>query len=143
MTAVRMSEDDSPQTIGIGNHNLTFTCTGRGRRLPPQARGQVEPSPPRRPAGSRPAEALPPLAAAAVVFAVGPGEYHFGGGMRADFAPNTPGPPNVGLGDAQKGRFVGGKWQVARQIAGDDDAQGEFLMLHPDAILRVTLYRAP
>jgi len=144
MTAVRMSEGDSPRTIGLGNYNLTFTYTGRVRRLPPQARGQVESSPPRLPAGSQPAEALPPLAAAAVVIAVGPDEYYFGGGgMRVDFAPNTPGPPNVGLGDVQEGRFVDGKWQVARQIAGDDDAQGEILVLHPDAILRVTLYRAP
>ena len=33
--------------------------------------------------------------------------------------------------------------EKARQIAGDDDAQGEILMLRPYTILRVTLYRFP
>jgi hypothetical protein len=63
--------------------------------------------------------------------------------MRIDFAPNTPGPQNVGLGDVQQGNFVDGKWVVTRQIAGDDDAQGEILTLRPFTALRVTLYRFP
>jgi hypothetical protein len=73
-----------------------------------------------------------------------PGEYYFaGGGVRIDFTPNTAGPGNVGLGDVQQGNFVNGEWVVARQIAGDDDAQGEILILRPYTILRVTLYRFP
>jgi hypothetical protein len=63
--------------------------------------------------------------------------------MRVDFTANTPGPANVGLGDVEEGRFVDGKWQVIRQIAGDDTAQGEILMLRPNVILRVTVYRFP
>ena len=63
--------------------------------------------------------------------------------MRIDFAPNARGPQNVGLGDVQQGNFVNGEWVVARQIAGDDDAQGEILMLRPYTILRVTIYRFP
>ena len=81
---------------------------------------------------------------AAILIATGPDEYYFvGGGMRIDFAPNARGPQNVGLGDVQQGNFVNGEWVVARQIAGDDDAQGEILMLRPYTILRVTLYRFP
>ena len=63
--------------------------------------------------------------------------------MRVDFTANTPGPSNVGLGVVQEGRFVDGKWEVTRWIEGDDDAQGEILLLHPATILRVVLYRFP
>ena len=63
--------------------------------------------------------------------------------MRVDFTANTPGPANVGLGDVQEGKFADGKWVVTRQLAGDDDAQGEILVLRPNTILRVTLYRYP
>ena len=61
--------------------------------------------------------------------------------MRIDFTPNTPGPRNVGLGDVQQGHFVDGKWVVTRQIAGDDDAQGESLELRDMGIQHFTLYR--
>jgi hypothetical protein len=85
-----------------------------------------------------------PPEAAAVLIATGADEYYFGGGgMRVDFAPTTPGPGNVGLGDVQEGKFVDGKWVVTRQIAGDDDAQGEILVLRSNNIVRVTLYRYP
>jgi len=60
--------------------------------------------------------------------------------MRIDFTQHSR-PRNVGLGDVQQGNFIDGKWVVTRQIAGDDDAQGEILMLRPYTILRVTLYR--
>jgi len=63
--------------------------------------------------------------------------------MRVDFTPNTPGPQNAGLGVVEQGRFVDGKWEVTRWIAGDDDAQGEILVLHPDSIVRVQVYRFP
>ncbi|MGD0697634.1 MAG: DUF5597 domain-containing protein [Terriglobia bacterium] len=87
---------------------------------------------------------MPPLEAAAVVIATGPDEFYFGGGgMRVDFTANTPGPSNVGLGVVQQRRFVDGKWELTRWIEGDDDAQGEILVLHPDTILRVMLYRFP
>jgi hypothetical protein len=89
-------------------------------------------------------ESTTPLVAAAILIATGPDEYYFaGGGMRIDFTPNTPGPPNAGLGDVEEGKFIDGKWVVTRRIAGDDDGQGEILTLAPDTILRVTLYRFP
>jgi hypothetical protein len=106
-----------------------------------QARGGVATSPR---LGSADSSNLPPLEAAAIIIATGPDEYYFaGGGMRVDFAPNTPGPQNAGLGDVQEGKFVDGKWIVTRQIAGDDDGQGELLVLSPDNIERVTIYRIP
>jgi hypothetical protein len=144
MTAVRMIEGDPPKQVKLGNYTLTFTYTGRIRGLAPQAKGGVVSSPPRQPIGTQPTEPLPPLEAASVVIATGPDEFYFGGGgMRVDFSANTPGPSNVGLGVVQQGRFVDGKWELTRWIEGDDDAQGEILVLHPDTILRVMLYRFP
>ena len=143
MTAVRMVQGDQPRQVRLGNYTLTFAYTGSIRGLPPQAKGGVVASPPRQP-GAQPGETMPPLEAAAVVISTGPDEYYFGGGgMRVDFAPNTPGPSNVGLGVVQQGRFVDGKWELTRWIEGDDDAQGEILVLHPAMIDRVQLYRFP
>jgi hypothetical protein len=145
MTAVRMIQGDPPKQVKLGNYTLTFTYTGRIGGLPPQAKGAVVSSfPPRQPIGTQSGEPLPPLEAAAVVIATGPDEFYFGGGgMRVDFTANTPGPSNVGLGVVQQGRFVNGKWELTRWIEGDDDAQGEILVLHPGTILRVMLYRFP
>ena len=56
--------------------------------------------------------------------------------MRIDFTANTPGPQNIGLGDVQEGNLVDGKWKETRQIEGDDDAQGEILVLRPNSVLR-------
>jgi len=145
MTAVRMVQGDPPRQIKLGNYTLTFTYTGRTMRLAPQTKDGVvaSPPPPRQP-GAAPEEPLPPLEAAAIAISTGPDEYYFvGGGMRVDFAPNTPGPPNVGLGVVQTGRFVDGKWELTRWIEGDDDAQGEILVLNPGTIVRVQLYRVP
>jgi hypothetical protein len=38
---------------------------------------------------------------------------------------------------------VDGKWELTRWIEGDDDAQGEILVLKPATIDRVQLYRFP
>lgn len=142
MTAVRLNQGDAPKNVKLGNYTLTLTYTGRSTHILPQARGQVVASPP--PPSAAPAAPEPPLQAAAILIAAGPDEYYFGGGgMRIDFTPNTPGPANVGLGDVQEGKFVDGKWVVLRQLAGDDTAQGEILVLRPNTILRVTLYRYP
>jgi hypothetical protein len=144
MTAVRMVDGDPPKQVKLGNYTLTFSYTGRSMRLAPQAKGGVVASPPPPQPGAQPEQSLPPLEAAAVVISTGPDEYYFGGGgMRVDFTPNTPGPPNVGLGVVQTGKFVDGKWELTRWIEGDDDAQGEILVLNPGTIVRVQLYRAP
>jgi hypothetical protein len=142
MTAVRLNQGDTPRNIKLGNYTLTLTYTGRNTHLPPQARGQVVASPP--PPSATPAVVETPQQAAAILIAAGPDEYYFGGGgMRVDFSANTPGPANVGLGDVQEGKFVDGKWVLLRQLAGDDTAQGEILVLRPNTILHVTLYRYP
>jgi hypothetical protein len=141
ITAVRLNQGDPPKQVKLGNYTLTFHYTGRSMHVPPQPKGQVIPSQPFGPAEAAPE---PPLEAAAILISTGPDEYYFaGGGMSIDFTPNTPGPQNVGLGDVQQGKFVDGKWVVTRQIAGDDDAQGEILVLRPNTLLRVTLYRFP
>ncbi len=142
VTAVRMIQGEDPKKVSLGNYTMTFTYTGRTTRLPPQPRGQNVASPPSPGTAANPTEA--PLEAAAVIISTGPDEYYFGGGgMRVDFTANMPGPGNVGLGDVQEGKFVDGKFVVTRQIAGDDDAQGEILVLRPNNIVRVTLYRYP
>jgi hypothetical protein len=144
VTAARLEPGDAPKSVKLGNYTLMLTYTGRTMRLPPQARGQVAGSPP--PPGTQANANEAPPEAAAVLISTGPDEYYFGGAggaMRIDFTANSPGPGNVGLGDVQEGKFVDGKWVVTRQIAGDDDAQGEILVLRPGIIVRVTLYRYP
>jgi hypothetical protein len=141
ITAVRLNQGDAPKQIKLGKYTLTLTYTGRSMHIAPQPRGQVIAS-----AQIATAAGVPDTQpeAAGLLISTGPDEYYFaGGGMRIDFTPNTPGPQNVGLGDVQQGKFVEGKWVVTRQIAGDDDAQGEILILRPYTILRVTLYRFP
>jgi hypothetical protein len=78
------------------------------------------------------------------LIATRPAEFYFGavgGGIRIAFAPATPGPKIVGLGNVQQGKFVDGQWRVIRQLGGDDTGQGEILTVRPNAPLRVTLYR--
>lgn len=140
ITAVRLGPADPPKHVKLGNYTLTLTYTGRAMHIPPQNAGQRITSPMFPPQ----ATPEPPLEAAAILISTGPDEYYFaGGGMSIDFTANTPGPQNVGLGDVQEGKFVDGKWVVTRQLAGNDDAQGEILLLRPNTILRATLYRFP
>jgi beta-galactosidase GanA len=70
--------------------------------------------------------------------------YLAGSGLTITFSPNTPGPPIVGLGTVEEGRFAGGKWIRGRTLAGDDTGQGNNISLRGDrgpGMLRVTLYR--
>ncbi|MGB9456800.1 MAG: DUF5597 domain-containing protein [Bryobacteraceae bacterium] len=144
ITAVRLNQGDAPAQFKLGNYTLMATYVGRGRvpiaPEPPQpakAGAAAQPAAGRRPDGS-PA----PMEAAAIVVASGPNEFYLGGGgIRFEFAANTPGPSTVGLGIVQEGKFVDGKWTFVRQLGGDDIAQGEILTLRPNTILRVLLYR--
>ena len=141
ITAVRLNQGDPPKHVKLGNYTLTLIYTGRNVHIAPQPKGESVPS--QSPSALQAAQESP-LEAAAILISTDPDEYYFaGGGVRIDFTANTPGPQNVGLGDVQQGNFVDGKWVVTRQIAGDDDAQGEILILRPYTILRVTLYRFP
>jgi hypothetical protein len=138
---VRLNQGDPPKHVKLGNYTLTLIYTGRNVHIAPQPKGESVPS--QSPSALQAAQESP-LEAAAILISTDPDEYYFaGGGVRIDFTANTPGPQNVGLGDVQQGNFVDGKWVVTRQIAGDDDAQGEILILRPYTILRVTLYRFP
>jgi hypothetical protein len=136
-----MNKGDPPKEIKLGNYNLTLTYTGHNYQLPLQPKGGVAIS---TRFGVPESATLPPLEAAAILIATGPDEYYLGGaGYRIDFTPNTPGPQNAGLGVVQEGKFMDGKWVVTRQLAGDDDGQGEILTLRPNIIVRVLLYRFP
>ena len=125
-------EDLTPsQKIVLGGYTLNLQGAG-GRR--PVAGAPPEPG-----AG---ATAQRPHG---IFIATGPDEFYMAGsGLSVTFTPNTPGPPIVGLGTVEEGRFVDGKWVRGRTLAGDDTGQGNNISLRggPDAgILRVTLYR--
>ncbi len=133
ITAVRMHQGDAPLDLKLGDYALTLTYVGAGR-VP------IAPDP------STGAVARDPKAPEvdAILIASGPNEFYFGsvgGAVRVAFAPTTPGPRIVGLGDVQQGKFVDGRWRVVRQLGGDDTGQGEILSVRPNAPLRVTVYR--
>jgi hypothetical protein len=133
ITAVRLNQGDAPLDLKLGNYTLTLTCVGTGR-VP------IAPDPSATPAARDPKAPE----AVAILIAAGPDEFYFGsvgGGIRIAFAPTTPGPKIVGLGDVQQGKFVQGEWRVVRQLGGDDTGQGEILTVRPNAPLRVTVYR--
>jgi hypothetical protein len=141
ITAVRMRKGDAPRKVNIGDYTLTLTYTGRNLRLPVQAKGGVAVS---SRLGASDAASLPPVEAVTMIIANDRDEFFFaGGGVRVDFVSNFPGSKNVGMADVEEGKFVNGKWVVTRRIDGDDDGQGELLVLNPEKIERVTLYRLP
>jgi hypothetical protein len=144
IAAVRLNQGDAPLQVKLGDYTLALTYVGRGR-VPiapePPAAGKAA-GPPRNQNG--PQQDKPPDQAAAILVAAGANEFYFGatgGGVRIAFAPTTPGPQTVGLGDVQQGKFVDGEWRVVRQLGGDDTGQGEILTVRPDTALRVTVYR--
>ena len=112
MSAVRLGPKDPPQKIQVGNYTLEASFL-----IPPGSR-----------APTTGLDALP--YAAAIFIAAGPDEYFIAGSaVRISFTPNTPGPPQVGLGTVEEGSFVNGRWVPGRQLAGDDTGQGDFLGL--------------
>lgn len=149
ITAVRMKQGDAPLGVKLGNYNLTVTYVGNRFSIAPEppaapkSAGQTAaqpppPTPPAQPSAPTPAQAT------AILISTGPNEFYFGavgGGVRIAFAPTTPGPQIVGLGDVQQGKFVDGQWKVIRQLGGDDTGQGELLTIRPNTALRVTVYR--
>ena len=48
-----------------------------------------------------------------------------------------------GSASCRQGKFVDGKWELTRWIEGDDDAQGEILVLNPGTIVRVHALSRP
>jgi nucleoid-associated protein YgaU len=147
ITAVRLNQGDAPAQFKLGNFTLTASYVGRGRvPIAPQPKQPAQPGAPAQtapPAAARRPDGAPaPMEAAAIVVNSGVDEFYLGGGgIRFEFAANTPGPSTVGLGIVQEGKFVDGKWTIVRQLGGDDIGQGEILTLRPNTILRVLLYR--
>jgi hypothetical protein len=80
-----------------------------------------------------------------ILIAAGPHEFYIAGsGLTITFSPNSPGPPLVGLATVEEGRFVDGRWNRGRTLAGDDTGQGNNVSLRGGRgyeILRITLYR--
>ena len=134
ITAVRMNPGDAPLNVKLGDYTLIVTYVGAGRvAIAPEA-----------PVAGQPAPVPQGPPATAILIAAGPDEFYFGaagGGIRIAFAATTPGPPIVGLGDVQQGKFVENQWRVVRQLGGDDTGQGEILTVRPNQVLRVTVYR--
>jgi hypothetical protein len=134
ITAVRMNPGDAPLNVKLGDYTLIVTYVGAGRvSIAPEA-----------PVAGQPAPVPQGPPATAILIAAGPDEFYFGavgGGIRIAFAATTPGPPIVGLGDVQQGKFVENQWRVVRQLGGDDTGQGEILTVRPNQVLRVTVYR--
>jgi beta-galactosidase GanA len=122
-------EDLTPaQKIRLGD--FTLTVSGGGAR-----RAGVAPAP---------SEAAVP-APHGIFIATGSDEFFMAGsGLTVTFSPDTPGPPLVGLGTVEEGRFADGRWVPGRALAGDDTGQGNNISLRGgpgSGILRVTVYR--
>ncbi len=146
MAFVRMRPEDPPQKLSLGGYTLELTYLGAARApIAPQPSRAGTPARAATPGRSQAAAGgtQAPSEAAAIFIASGPDEYYMAAtnGLRIAVIPNTPGPPNVGLGDVQVGRFTNGRWTVLRQLGGDDTGQGEILSLRGNTAQRVTLYR--
>jgi hypothetical protein len=129
--------------VSVGEYTLNLTFLGAGRiPIAPEPTAAAA----ARPAGTAPQAGTPSAqpGGTAIFINAGPSEYYMhgaSGNIRVSFTANTPGPPIVGLGDVQEGKFVDGKWVVIRQLGGDDTGQGELLTVRPNTMMRVTVYR--
>jgi Domain of unknown function (DUF5597)/Beta-galactosidase len=124
-------EDLTPsQRVRLGDYTLNVSANGPQRLFP------GEPPTPGTPAGQSPH---------GIFIAAGADEFYFAGaGLTITFAPNTPGPPIVGLATVEEGAFVNGRWIRGRVLGGDDTGQGNSVTLRGDRstnILHVTVYR--
>jgi hypothetical protein len=133
MSAVLLrSPEDPPQKIQLGNYTLEVAFLNPQRTL---------------------GEPPPPGPVAALFMAAGPDEYFAAGsGVTIAFSPNTPGPPHVGLATVEEGTFTNGRWVPGRVMAGDDDDEGQYVLLNRPSgccslststktIQHITLYR--
>jgi hypothetical protein len=133
MSAVLLrSPDDPPQRIQLGNYTLEVAFLNPQKTL-----GEPPPQGP----------------VAAILIAAGPDEYFAAGsGVTIGFSSNTPGPPHVGLATVEEGTFVNGRWVPGRVMAGDDDDEGQYVLLNrptgccspstsTKTIQHITLYR--
>jgi len=123
-------EDLTPsQRIRLGDYTLSVSGGGVRRGGPAAAPSETPAAP----------------APHGIFIATGPDEFFMAGsGLTVTFSPNTPGPPIVGLGTVEEGRFADGRWVHGRTLAGDDTGQGNNISLRGGrgpGILRVTVYR--
>ncbi|HET8655360.1 MAG TPA: DUF5597 domain-containing protein [Longimicrobiaceae bacterium] len=117
VAGVALGELTPAQEIVLGDYTLTVTRAGGRDSSAPDPHG--------------------------IFIASGPDEFYMAGdGLNVTFSPDTPGPPIVGLGTVEEGRFVDGRWVPGRALAGDDTGQGNRILLR-GGIQRVTVYRYP
>jgi hypothetical protein len=117
VAGVALGELTPSQEIVLGDYTLTVTRAGGRDSSAPDPHG--------------------------IFIATGPDEFYMAGdGLNVTFSPDTPGPPIVGLGTVEEGRFVDGRWVPGRALAGDDTGQGNRILLR-GGIQRVTVYRYP
>jgi hypothetical protein len=133
VAGVLLEELTPSQKVRLGDYTLNVTPSAAGGRRPLSAPA-VSPQAPQ--------AAQSPYG---IFIATKPDEYFMAGsGLTITFAPNTPGPPIVGLATVEEGRFADGRWVPGRTLAGDDTGQGNNVSLRGGrgpGILRVTLYR--
>jgi len=116
MSAVLLKPDDAPQKVRVGDYTVEV------------ARMRQRPSAPQPQQGFL----------AALFIQVGPREFYVvGGNVSAVFSANTPGPPQVGVGTVEEGKFVGGRWIPSRQLAGDETGEGGRLSLRSHPVDRI------
>jgi hypothetical protein len=152
MGRIPIAPEPTPAVIIGGQPNPPAPVAAAGGRGGRGAEGQAAPPAAAAPEGGRggrggrggAGQAAGAGPGVAIFINAAPNEFYMSGAngnIRVSFTANTPGPPIVGLGDVQEGKFVDGKWVVVRQLAGDDTGQGELLTLRPNGLIRVTVYR--
>lgn len=127
VAGVLLEELTPSQKLRVGDYTLNVSGNGFRRTLTGSSQASTTPAP------------------HGIFIATGPDEFYMAGrGLTVTFSPETPGPPIVGLGTVEEGRFVDGQWIRGRTLAGDDTGQGNSISLDAGrnpGILRVTLYR--
>jgi hypothetical protein len=84
----------------------------------------------------------PPPPSGGLVLATAPDEFIVGGtAVTVTFTSSQAG-RRIGILSAEEGRFVGGTWESARRLGGDETHQGRHIRLEPGrfSLQRVRLY---
>ena len=147
MAGVLIGDEDSPQTIALGNYKLEVSRPRFRRPVPPPT-----PTPAGTTAAAPAAPVLPgppvsPERSSALIISMGPDEYLVAGsgGVSITFSPNSPGPPMAGIAYVEEGTFTNGQWVAGRRLNGDENGQGKNVRMggfgNNGRIQRVKLYR--
>lgn len=120
------SQVPTQQQVDLGNYTLNVTF-------------ERPPNPVSRP-GLDPGQSL----TGGLIIREGPDEFLIAGtGLVITFVPRSPGDPIAGIARVEEGRFVDGRWELARWLSGDETHQGRHVRIPAGqfGIQRVKLYR--